>query len=611
MNGRWSYVAREASEAVLKITVLGAAFITPMMVIQYGYSASLIRQAAFIVLVLFGWSAYLATEVFGGGAWQLHFSKRAAAVLGFGAAVLASAAFGGNMARSIGADSRIVHLGAFSLLAVPAYAVLLGCYCRNTRERFLGVLAAYFAGSTLLSLLTLGWWVRFRELPSFWDGGPAAQAMWLAVNAVLLAGLCSHLPTAARRFWGALLAVHLVLLAAYGYDASWYAVFGGAVALLAVEFFLRRRAAAARRERGRYAWNVAVALVSAALLLVPVRSLVPGWGTERSAAAYVPSGAALSWFVSSGDARRIILGAGPGVGVEAFWNLAEDVDMRSFNAVPVFENVYVTVLWDGGVLLALAVLSLLFFAAYAPLRDALSGTRFVFAPLSVSVLLLGASAFVMPASFAWFFSLAVFSGFSVADSSRTPDVRRPRLALGRYALLAALLVVSAVAVSGAVRRIGWKAASYAAVTEGEGRVSLEYPAITALADAAGPVSEYRLLRAELSARTVGGVLSSGADITPEAYASGLATLEQDMRLYISHAATGAAYWRMAAAAGELGASLASAKPPPAASDPASLFLMDPRIWYGFSEKLYRKAEAELPFNKVLQSEISRFRAARE
>jgi len=341
----------------LHILIPLIAFVGPLGVIGFGYTNGAIRSMILFALTLLAWLAWLARAVF--GQQTLRWQKSA---IGWGCGVLLIivivSSFASLRPGSVWAiDGSFTSFDMYAWLSAIAFALITVQHVRGRMKRIKTILFAYLVASTVIVLGSLIWSLAVGTTVAL-IGSIPAQALWASLSVVLITVFSSTLNKTARLFWIGALVAHLLSLAVYDYAFAWYVLTIG-VGLYAGLLMARAvpRARGARVESmGARMLPAAIALAAAiTFALVPVARFTP-FGFDASAAQFVPMQTGVQKMIQISTPAEVLLGYGPGLGIDAFWAGTELVDMRSVGQFPSFNSNALTLLWDGGLLAVLAAL---------------------------------------------------------------------------------------------------------------------------------------------------------------------------------------------------------------------------------------------------------------
>ncbi len=600
--------------------VLGTVFIVPLLIFNYGYNASIIRQLVLLVLVIVGLLIWVSRTVLFKQplAWQRSVFNLLALILL--AAVLVTALLVPDLQQVWGLRGVLGESNPWGWLAVIGLGVLITQVVGRRKQNFgitefrqfsknplteplkfrnsVPLLTTYLFSSTLLALFVIVWWLFRQELVMPALTSFAAASLFFTVNAIVIAALSLPAPGKIKLFWLAILLVHLAVIFAYDYDVAWYVLAGAMLVLSVAQLVWEKKLSAASVVDFRIPF--ALIVISLGLLFAPVQSLSNKLGFAADSLSSVGAQVAYPRFFKYSGLKEILLGHGLGQGAESFWEQAELVDMSQVRQFPPLGWGFSYWLWEGGLLMLLVFLGVLVGIWRAAWRNLPLALPAVFGLAGYFVMLL-----LLPFDWLGLFGLIIFMAVLAAAGAERPVRNHPLtppwkggefltqgersfMSFGSLAL-AGFLILLIIAAS---RQISSRLDFFRSITvQGQAGTTVDLKKLDNAIARQPRVWGYRLARVDFMVQALGEAAASGQEVKEGEIKPWLETLVKDYDWLERESISGPAAWQLAR-----GAISAGRQGGPALAGD----------WLKRAIASYQRAIETLPRNVILFTEVAQF-----
>lgn len=620
----WLYVQKRLSyifDKFLRYWLLFIIFVTPLIVFSIGFGPAIFRELVFVFLVGWGWLIWLVKSILiqRSVRWQRTMFNWGA-VTAF-LTVLLAAFLTGNW----GLAGEVGEMGPLSWLALLAMIILMSQSFAGRRDWLHSAFWAWLLSSTLVVVFTLVWWLVRGQLLFSVTGSLPSAAVWLVINCLLLVGLSQIFRKQARVVLLAVLGLHLLVLFFYDYAPGWYLLIAGLIAWIVTQLILERKIS-----QPNFILPLQIIIISVVFLLVPVQSLSPGLGQagEGQAGGVIPANIAWQRFVRFQPVDSKIIGAGLGRGEKSFWHLTEFVDMRSVVNFPKFSSGYLSILWQGGILMLLVFLLWLgsnIWLGLAFIRKKILKESAGPLPVSAWLGLIAFNSLLIATAGLWWAGSSLTILFSVglliallagsaAISQTTPaggqtnlpiakvwdlSGSQGRLSAGRFFVLIFILALLAYVIL-AVRSVRSQVDFLRSINSNNDYTEVNLEKLQKVVNDSAANNVHRLARFSLVAASITQAPDQGqtmADIK-----SNLDLLNQDFDALSAAGLEPGQDWQLAWQAEKLGALFASLDSGGNSQEYSTLAF----TWLSRAEQLYQQSIGSLPRNLILFAQASRF-----
>ena len=580
--------------------LLGTVFIVPLLIFNYGYNASAIRQLALLVLVGIGFLIWVWPVVLGKRKIVWQGTAFSVVVLALLAAVLLSSFLGNDVAEIWGWGGGWGESNPWGWIAVLGLGLLITQIPKFQTTK--NILISYLLSSTALAIFVLVWWGINQELVMPALTSFAAVSLFFTANAIIITALSLPLRGRMKIAYLAALLIHIMAVFAYDYDVAWYLLGAGMLVLSLLQLIWEKRLSVPSAPSAvDFITPFALLGLSLVLLFAPVSAVSKKSGFDFSTLNSVSANVAYPRFFKYASWDEKLFGAGLGQGAASFWAKAELVDMRQTRQLPALGNGFSAILWDGGLLFILAWLAALAYLATRLWRFAQKATGenlqmvLVGAVSLISVL---AAMALLPFDWLTFFGFIILTAITTARLGGPKEValgasagQRAFLILGASAVLA----LTAVVVFFSARQISNRLDFFQSIKVGTAQsgTTVDLARLDKVIKAQSSVYAYRLGRVDLMMQALEEKFAANKGLNPEQAEIKplLAVLAGDFDYLFGQSLRGPNYWQLGSRAESIGRAL-----PKDGVDP----------WLKRANGYYEKAIETLPRNVIFLVDVARF-----